>query len=122
MRGRSVQDPPLSALVRGVGTDFRRTLPIVPVEFLSDDQVAAYGRFAGPPGQGELERFFFLDDAARALTARRRGDHNRLGFAVQLGTVRFLGTFLPDPLDVPAVVTDYLAGQLEGRRRDAAIR
>jgi Domain of unknown function (DUF4158) len=84
----------------------------VAIEFLSDDQVAAYGRFAGPPERAELERFFFLDDADRVLVGKRRGDHNRLGFALQLGTVRFTGLFLGDPLDVPAVVVDYLAGQL----------
>jgi hypothetical protein len=53
----------------------------MPVEFLSDEQVAAYGRFTGELPAGELERFFYLDDADRDLVARRRSDHHRLGFA-----------------------------------------
>jgi hypothetical protein len=84
----------------------------VPAEFLSDEQVAAFGRFGGEPSLVELDRFFYLDDADRDLTAKHHGDYNRLGFAVQLGTVRFLGTFLSDPLDVPWGVVDYLATQI----------
>jgi len=60
----------------------------------------------------EFERFFFLDSADLALVAKRRGGHHRLGFAVQLGTVRFLGLFLSDPLQVPWSVVDDLAVQL----------
>jgi hypothetical protein len=84
----------------------------VPVEFLTDQEAAAYGRFAGAPSRMELERAFFLDDEDKALVAKRRGEHSRLGFAVQLTTARFLGTFLPDPLDVPIEVVAYLAEQL----------
>src|ERR1700737_2703996 len=76
----------------------------MPVEFLTDDQAAAFGRFAGPPSRAELERWFFLDDEDRKQIVRHRRDDNRLGFALQLTTVRFLGTFLPNPLEVPAAV------------------
>ncbi len=82
----------------------------MPVDFLTDEQAAAYARFVGAPSQAELERFFFLDDADRSAVETRRGDANRLGFAVQLGTVRLLGAFLADPVDVPTQVVDYVAG------------
>ena len=88
----------------------------MPVEFLSDEQAAAYGRFNGAPGRAELERCFFLDDADRELVRRRRSEQNRLGFALQLTTVRFLETFLADPLDVPWVVVEYLGPPARHRR------
>jgi TnpA family transposase len=84
----------------------------MPVKFPSDEQVAAYGRFTGELAALEVERFFYLDDADRDLIARRRSDHHRLGFAVQLGTVRAVGRFLEDPLDVPWSAVEFLAGQL----------
>jgi hypothetical protein len=33
----------------------------MPVEFLSDGEVAAYGRYDGVPSSAELDRWFFLD-------------------------------------------------------------
>jgi hypothetical protein len=74
--------------------------------------MAVFGRFTGPPEQSVLERFFFLDDADHDVIVTKRGDHNRLGFALQLVTVRFLGTFLDDPLDVPNAVVDHVAAQV----------
>jgi hypothetical protein len=60
----------------------------------------------------QLERFLQFDERDRGLISRRRGDHNRLGFAVQLGTVRFPRTFLARPTEVPEIVARRVAEEL----------
>lgn len=84
----------------------------VSIEFSADELSSEHVRFGVAPPRQELERFFVFDDQDRKLVRKRRGDHNRLGFGVQLGTVRYLGMFLPDPVDVPQVVVEYVAEQL----------
>lgn len=92
----------------------------MPVSFLSNEQRESYGRYTGAPSPDDLARYFHLDDSDHALIAQKRGAHNRLGFAVQLGTLRYLGTFLEDPLAVPAPVLHTLAKQLRIKTFDDA--
>jgi TnpA family transposase len=84
----------------------------MPSRFLSDEQLARYGRYAGNPNEEQLARYFHLDAADHELVGRMRGAHNRLGFAVQLGTARFLGAFLDDPTETPPAVVATMARQL----------
>ncbi|MCX4827108.1 DUF4158 domain-containing protein [Streptomyces sp. NBC_01142] len=82
------------------------------VGYLSEDQTARYGRFAGEPSVQELEEFFRLDTVALEQAAAKRRPHNRLGWAVQWGTVRMLGTSMSAPAEVPPGVAEFVAEQL----------
>src|SRR5271157_5494449 len=84
----------------------------MPVSFLTPAQRENYGRYAAPPTQDELTRYCHLNDDDLTQIMSCRGEHNRLGFALQLTTVRYLGTFLDDPAAVPSSVLETLSRQL----------
>lgn len=85
----------------------------MPVEFLSDEQAARYGRYHADLSPEQFTRFFYLSPQDLRFLASYRRPHTRLGCAVQLGTLRFLGTFVPAPTQVPGVVVRTLAAQLQ---------
>jgi len=84
----------------------------MPVEFLSDEQATRYGCYHADPSPEQLARFFYLSPQDIRFLANYRRFYTKLGCAVQLCTLRFLGTFLPVPTQVPAVVMQTLAQQL----------
>src|ERR1700693_2782058 len=84
----------------------------MPVSFLTREQRENYGRYAAPPPADELTRYYHLNDDDLTQIMSCRGEHNRLGFALQLTTVRYLGTFLDDPVAVPSSVLVTLSRQL----------
>jgi hypothetical protein len=77
----------------------------VPVEFLSDAEAAAFGRFDGAVSREELDRVFFLDDADRAtipVAVFRQGpvhEPMRTGSLVVDGSNRDL-RWKPEAVDV----------------------
>jgi len=85
----------------------------VPIGFVSD---AERERLDGFPAQivpGDIETYFTLSRADRAQIPRTTSAANRLGFALQLGTLRLLG-YCPDDLTaVPEAVVTFVAEQLE---------
>jgi hypothetical protein len=84
----------------------------MPVYFLTEEQRANYGRYVSEPSAEDLARYFYLNDFDREKAMNKRGEHNCLGFAVQLTSLRYLGCFLDNCAEAPAVVVNMLARQL----------
>ena len=59
-----------------------------------------------------LRKYFTLTKSDMEQVAQCRGPTNRLGFAVQLCTLRWQGYFLPDTGDVPGSVVEMIGSQL----------
>lgn len=84
----------------------------MPVSSLSATQRERYGHYPDALSSDELARYFYLDDDDCTWIATKRRDSHRLGYALQLTTVRFLGTFLTDPVAAPRSVLHTLSSQL----------
>jgi hypothetical protein len=85
----------------------------VPVAFLTELEARRWGRFGGEPTIEQLDRFFHLDADDLRRARRHRGESTVLGFAVQVGTLRFLGTFLAQVEGTPRGVISYVGHQLK---------
>lgn len=90
----------------------------MPIDFLTEEQKQNYGCYAAEPNEVQLSRYFILDENDLTFIAQRRGDQNRLGIALQLTSVRFLGAFLSDLTLIPQNVQTFVATQLSISRTD----
>ena len=63
-----------------------------------------YGQYNTEPTPEQLLAYFQLNNEDLKLIHTCRYPHTKLGMALQLCTLRFLGTFLTNPINVPDVV------------------
>lgn len=84
----------------------------MPGRFLTDSERDRLNRLPNEIPYNDLITFFTLSDSDKKLMKYRRGAHNRLGFAIQLCSLRYLG-FCPDDLSTtPFEILDYVAKQV----------
>lgn len=65
-----------------------------------------------PESQDDLIRFYTFDESDLALIRQRRGDANRIGFAVQLAVLRYPGHALGSDMPLPGPIIEWIARQV----------
>lgn len=66
-----------------------------------------------PESQDDLIRYYTFNDSDLSLIRQRRGDANRLGFAVQLCLLRYPGYALGTDSELPEPVILWVAKQVQ---------
>ena len=84
----------------------------MPIGFLTAADRARLTRFPEQIPHEDLSAFCLLSEADCETINQHRGAHSRLGFALQLCALRYVG-FAPDDLQTaPSVAVEYVAQQL----------
>lgn len=85
----------------------------MPSRFLTNAEKERLESFPAEINEVDKTAFFTLTDYDLALINRRTGEQNRLGLAILLCCLRFLG-FIPESFsDMPSEIIKYLAEQLK---------
>lgn len=82
-------------------------------EVLSPAQRASLLTIPADFSERELARYYTLTEEDLAVIQRRRRPENKLGFAIQLGHLRFPGWPWDPALPLPATIVAYIAQQLD---------
>ncbi len=81
-------------------------------ELLTPEERLKYLQISSDLSEWELGTYFTFTQRDLEIIRRRRRDYNRLGFAVQLCVLRYLGRTLSDIKEVPIQVLRYIAKQI----------
>jgi len=85
---------------------------LMPGQFLTNVEKERLSRIPGDISKADLASFFTLTDSDLKVIPVKSAGHNRLGFALQICALRYMG-FCPDDLmTTPPSVVKYVASQL----------
>jgi TnpA family transposase len=82
-------------------------------ELLTPDERLEYVRIKPNISEWELATYYTFTDHDMEVINRHRRDQNKLGFAVQLCTLRHPGWSLADIREIPSPVLSYIAKQVK---------
>ena len=94
----------------------------MPVSIFSETELARLASFPEEIPSDDLIRAFTLTGADRDLVVIRRGAANRLGLALQLCALRYLGLVPRNLSPAPRSAACFVADQLEVPGRDSILR
>jgi TnpA family transposase len=85
----------------------------MPERWMTEAEVVRFISYPNEIPEADVVTFFTLSESDRGLLAALRGDDSRLGFALQLCTLRYLGFVPADLSRSPSPAANFLARQLE---------
>ena len=110
MQGEKLQK---SKEIQVVKQTIRFFYRIMPVSFLTQSERERLQSFPKEISPEDITAFFTLSPTDLAIIRKQHGDYNRLGFALQLCLLRYLGFFPSNIIDLPKEIISYVATQVK---------